>query len=603
MNYCIIMPRSARNDQASYAFPIGMAYVSAALKATGRTVITYNLNYKHEELREILSELIQKYNIDVIASGGLTTQYSELFELFKTVKQIKPDIITWVGGGIITASPIPAMEALMYADYGMIGEGEITICELAEAMEGKRTLDSVDGLIYRDPEKSIRWKITSPRKEITDLDALPFPDYDGFEYEELLNKANFELNAEHSGMVAFSRSCPFNCTFCFHPSGTKYRKRSLANILQETDYLIQRYHIKSLYISDELFALRREDFENFCSAMRSRGLTYMIALRVDMVSEKMIQELKDSGCRLVAFGLESADNRILESMNKHTTVEQIENALELCRRANLPTQGNFIFGDEAETVESYHNTLRWWREHPQYNIKLGYISVYPGSILYQNACKKGLIKDEVEYIRQGCPQINVSRMTNEEYRKMMLEISVAFNKGTEILGNGNTSYAKTGLVNIQGNCPHCGAYNMWENREAFRPVTKLVCNNCKKLVDIYPLDYINTTTYLNNFQKIGAYRVGLWGVVSSLEALFEYMPDAWKENFQLIDSSPQKQGIELYGKIIQSPEIINQEHLDMIIITFTSTAAGSIYRTILESYPSVKKILYLGDFLNPDLDI
>lgn len=602
MNYCIVIPRLARDDEASYAFPIGIAYVSAALKATGRHVITYNFNYKKATVAELLSKLIEEYQIDVIASGGLTTQYPELREIFETAKQIKPDIITWVGGGIITASPLPAMEALEYADYGMIGEGDITICELAEAMEGKRELASVDGLIYRDPAQT-GWIITNPRKEVEDLDQLPIPDYEGFEYEQAINKANFELNAEHSGMVAFSRSCPFNCTFCFHPSGTKYRKRSLPNILKEVDYLISNYHIKSLYISDELFALRKEELKAFCSAIKARNLTYMISLRVDMVDTEMLTQLKESGCYCVGFGLESADNTVLKSMNKHITVEQIERALQMCRDINLNTTGNFIFGDEAETVETYHNTLNWWYKHPQYSIKLGYISVYPGSILYQNACRRGLISNQVEYIRQGCPQINVSKLTDDEYRQMMLDISIAINKGTDTLVHGKVEYSQSGLGTIYGECPHCGHKNIWNDREIFRPLSKISCEYCKNIIDIHPVDYIDTQLYRSNFAKLSNHNIALWGIISSIEAIYQVIPEIWQENFILIDSAIKKQGLSLHGKMIYSPDAIISKHIEIVVITFTTTSAGSICSTIAEKYPNVKKILFLGDLLNKNFEL
>lgn len=601
MNYCIIMPKCVRDDNASYIFPVGIAYVSSALKESGRKVITYNLNYKKDSTRKILEHLIIDNNLDVIASGGLTTQYPELREIFELAKEIKPDIITWVGGGIITASPIPAMEALEYADYGMIGEGEITICELADALEGKRTLESVDGLIFKDYDN--KWIITKPRKEIEDLDSISLPDYEGFEYGELIDKANFEVNGRQAGMVSFSRSCPFNCTFCFHSSGQKYRKRSLKNILKEIDYLIEKYQIRSLFVNDELFALRNNDFDEFCNAMKDRNLTYTVSLRVDMVNEEMIMKLKESGCKVAGFGLESADNTILKSMNKHITVEQIDKALDMCLKADLHAQGNFIFGDEAETVETYKNTLNWWKNHPQYNIKLSYISVFPGSILYQNACHKGIITNEVEYIKKGCPQINVSKMTDEEYKKMMLDITVAINKGKEFIDKGRLEYTRAGLANLTGLCPHCGKENMWFDREIFRPVSKLICNHCDHIVDAYPLDYLDKNLYLLNFKRIRKYKAALWGIINSVEALYEYIPEAWEENFYLIDSALKKQGIELHGKVIQSPDIIEEKGLDLIIITFTSVAAGSIYRTILEKYPSVKKIMYLGDFLDPNLEL
>ena len=602
MNYCIIMPRLARDDDVSYIFPIGIAYVSASLKATDRNVLTYNMNYKQLSTREILEKLITEYDLDVIASGGLTIQYPELREIFEIAKQIKPEIITWVGGGIITASPIPAMEALEFADYGMIGEGEVTICELAEAMEGKRGIESVNGLIFRDHINE-SWIITSPREEIQDLDSLPLPDYEGFDYGALIDKANFETNTEHSGTVSFSRSCPFNCTFCFHPSGTKYRKRSLKSILSEVDYLIDNYGISSLYIADELFALRGAELDAFCQEIIRRNLSFSISLRVDMVTVPLIQKLKESGCRIVSFGLESADNRILKSMNKHITVEQIEEALSICYKLDMPFNGNFIFGDEAETVETYQNTLKWWKVHPEYNIKLSQIIVYPGSILYEHAIKKSLIKSEVEFIRDGCPQLNVSNLTDEEFRKMMLDISLAYRKGTIKLRNCKLSYSTAGLVDIESKCPYCNKKNRWKNREVFRPVVKTICEHCGKIVDFFPLDYIDKSLFIKNFKRINKYKVALWGVTGSIESFFEYIPEAWKEPFLIVDSSKHKQGFAIHGHITVSPDTISDKEIDMVVITFTGGASATINYTIQEKYPSVQRVLYLGDFLNPNLDI
>ena len=125
LNYLIVMPKQAEKP-FQYVFPTGMGIVAASLKASGRSVFTLNLTYKENPM-EVLKQTIIKEKIDVVMTGGLSGQYSLLKEIIDTVKSICPDIITAVGGGIITAEPEVAMQALECADYGMIGEGEITI--------------------------------------------------------------------------------------------------------------------------------------------------------------------------------------------------------------------------------------------------------------------------------------------------------------------------------------------------------------------------------------------------------------------------------------------------------------------------------------------
>ena len=501
-----------------------------------------------------------------------------------------------MGGGIITASPEPAMDALQYADYGMIGEGDITICELAEAIEGIRSFESVNGLIFKLHQNC--WHLTEPRQEISDLDSLPIPDYDGFEYDQMLSKADFDLSSNHGIVVSFSRSCPFNCTFCFHPSGTKYRKRSIHSVLNEIDYLVNRYHVKSVYVSDELFALRKEELNTFCAAMAERKIKYTVSLRVDAVNIDMLSLLKNSGCQLVLFGLESASNTILKSMNKHITIEQIDHALQLCHKIGLPASGNFIFGDEAETVETYQETLRWWKSHPQYHILLGTIIVFPGSELYKNAVKRGLITNQAEYIKSGCPRINITQMSDSEFRQMMLDVSTSYIDGTDLLTNGKYQYSRAGLANLSGECPFCGSHNVWEDREAFREYTDIICAHCGRGINISPSRYIDWDIFKDNFNVLAKRKFAIWGIMSTVELLYDSWPESWNYSFELIDSSPYKIGLSLHGKIIRHPDVISQNHIDTIVIPFTSMTSSSIVSAIRNHYPSVKKVLFLSELLN-----
>ena len=92
-------------------------------------------------------------------------------------------------------------------------------------------------------------------------------------------------------------------------------------------------------------------------------------------------------------------------------------------------------------------------------------------------------------------------------------------------------------------------------------------------------------------------------MISPIEALYQTISDVWKEDFFLIDSAVKKQGLLLHGKVIEAPDVIMRENIEIVIITFTSVSAGSICRTVAEKYPYVKRILYLGDFLDPNLEL
>lgn len=200
----------------------------------------------------------------------------------------------------------------------------------------------------------------------------------------------FAFADENFAMLTFSRSCPYNCTFCFHSSGTKYRQRSLDSVFKELDMLTSKYTIKNIAITDELFAAKKEYVNEFCVRIKKYNIGFSVALRVDIVTRELLTMLKDSGCLSIGYGLESADNKILKSMRKNITIEQIENALILTNEVGINMQANFIFGDIAETVETSNNTINWWLAHNEFQINLRFIIVFPGTYLYKYACEKKL---------------------------------------------------------------------------------------------------------------------------------------------------------------------------------------------------------------------
>ena len=425
-NVLLVVPRYFSTDTCGYIMPLGILYVSAALKSSGiANVYTINLNHQDGSDEEVLKRIIEEREIQIIGSAGISGQFIEVYPLMRLVKQIAPHIITIVGGGMITADAVPAMEAFYgCADFGVIGEGERTVVELVDAIYHEYDKKGVNGLIYKEGGD---WIITSRRADEMNLDILPFPDYEGFDYDKYLaTNGEVEDGIKYSPVAIIGgRSCKYNCTFCFHPSGSKYRQRSLDSIFAEIDYLTKHYNINYIALREELFASDEQRVLDFCDRIRAYNLVWSIQLRVDSVTERMVDALKYSNCRYVFLGIESADNRILRSMHKNITIEQVEHALSLTIGAGLDTRSTIILGDAEETVESAYRTIDWWLEYRKYSsIVIDMIIAFPGSILYKDARKNGRIPDPIRFLHDGCPIINLStEMSDEEYLKLVQDVS------------------------------------------------------------------------------------------------------------------------------------------------------------------------------------
>ncbi|MBM6964865.1 radical SAM protein [Phocaeicola plebeius] len=407
-----------------YVMPLGILYVSAYVKrAEVANVYTLNLNHVEGEEYEILNSYITGYQINVVGVGGLSGEYIDISRMVRLVKCINQEIYVVVGGGIMTADPETTMKAIPDVDFGVIGEGELTMAELLVALGTGDHVEQVDGLIIR---KGKRLLMTRKRIEIVDLDSLPFPDYEGFNYREYL-KNNPDISDEGKKYSQVSviggRSCKYNCTFCFHPSGTTYRQRSLDSIFAEINYLVEHYDISYIALREELFATDNRRVADFCRRMEKYDFDWSIQLRIDSINKELVDLLKGTRCRYVFVGVESADNEVLKSMRKGITLEQIEKALDMLSDAGLNTRSGIIFGDTAETYDTAMFTLDWFRKNcNRYRMFVDMIIAFPGSVLYKRACRSGIIPDPVKFLQDGCPIVNVSRMDNRQFTDLVHQI-------------------------------------------------------------------------------------------------------------------------------------------------------------------------------------
>ena len=425
LNILFVIPRYETYGMANhYVMPMGILYVSAYIKKKGiANVFTLNLNHIKGEEATLLADAIKRNEIDLFAIGGLSGEYRDISRMSKLARDISQDVKIVIGGGIITADPIVAMRAFPEANLGVIGEGEKTVADLLDAICNHRDLSKVNGLIYRE---GCHLHITNRRDEIKDLDSLPIPDYEGFNYREYLN-TNPDLSDEGKKYSQVSviggRSCKYNCTFCFHPSGTTYRQRSLDSIFQEIDYLVEHYDISYIALREELFATDNQRVAEFCQRVKKYDFDWSIQLRIDSINQGLVNLLKGSRCRYIFVGIESASDIVLKSMHKGIDLKQIEYALELLYQAGLHSRSGVIFGDSVETFETAMFTLNWYKKNKgRYRLFVDMIISFPGSTLYKRACRTGIIPDPVQFLKDGCPIINVSQMNDAEFASLVTQI-------------------------------------------------------------------------------------------------------------------------------------------------------------------------------------
>jgi radical SAM superfamily enzyme YgiQ (UPF0313 family) len=470
-------------------FPVGFAYLASALRNAGHEVFGLNPNNDpgyssaHEMLREKILRELKGHQPQIIGLGGLCTDFKFIKDAIEIIRAQAPDVPIVCGGGIINNDAEFIFDTL-HPDFCIIGEGEEVLVQLTNMLEsGIQDYEKIPNLGYWNQGVS---KFTERDFNYIDINKRCFPDYESFGVRQMLD--DFSLasrflyrytRADPRPMtIVTARGCPFNCTFCVHQKGPKYRSRSIENIIQEIKFLYEQYNFNILIILDELFAVNKSRLKEFCSvlidARNNLGwdFDWMFQAHASASFDRETLEIaRDAGCRFFSYGLESASPRVLASMNKKTKPPQIIEAIELANTVKMGFGGNLIFGDIAETAETIFQSLIFFYQYcMDMHVYLGFVRPYPGSDLFDNCVARGIIHNKLEYYEhmdEG--HINMTSMPDELCERWADRVSylaqsfswvksgdaLSCAKELESVNNPMVLHSEKFIWRVEAKCPHC----------------------------------------------------------------------------------------------------------------------------------------------------
>lgn len=365
---------NVRGGAKSYQFGIGM--LSAMLKRHGHdTRLHYMFGcYDPESLRRDIAAC----QPDVIAFSAVSPQYRYVRRLFQGLQPFKA--FTVFGGTHATLAP-ECIKEMPGLDAVCVGEGEYPMLELVEALKQGRPPDGIRNLWVRRKDGSVVANPTRPFME--NLDELPFPDREIFDYQAIVN-SDF-----HTALFMFSRGCPYQCTFCSNHAlrarqdGRYVRFRSVPNCLEEIRQVVSRYQVKALYFNDDCFTARRDFVDEFCAAYKAEfSLPFDINARPETLTDETCRTLKDAGCRRISIGIESGSETFRrEVLGRAQSNERIVAGFEACRRAGIKTKSFNIVGFPYETPEDFRETIDLNARINPDSVIIGIFEPYPGTKL------------------------------------------------------------------------------------------------------------------------------------------------------------------------------------------------------------------------------
>jgi len=368
--------------------PLGTLYAAALLRENGHRVSFFDTMFSHAAEDIIPSIEKNKPDFFVIYDDAfnyltkmcLTNMREAAFKMISIAKKRGCTVI------VSSSDSTDRFEEYLQhgADYILIGEAEMTLLDLINALRaGEKDLLKIEGIAFKQNESVIK---TARRKVLKDLDSLPFPAWDLIDirpYREmwLKHKGYFSMN------MGTTRGCPFKCNWCAKPIyGNRYNARSPENVVQELKLLKEKFQFDHIWFCDDIFGLKPGWVNAFADLVEKENLqfNFKIQARADLlVQEDYIRSLARAGCENVWMGAESGSQKVLDAMDKGTTVEQIHKATALLKKHGIHPSFFIQFGYLGETKEDIKKTIQMINKLLPYEIGISVSYPLPGTLFYE----------------------------------------------------------------------------------------------------------------------------------------------------------------------------------------------------------------------------
>lgn len=417
MRVLLIRTKTQKHIFGAESFlPLGIAYVAAVLKKAGHEVKVLDLTVENLKDEEVVESAV-KFGADLAGFSTVTPTINSTYKIAGMLKK-NSNIKTATGGPHVSALPDEALKNNI--DFVIRGEGEESILDLVSNIDAPY---KVKGISYVDESGNI---IHNPDREyIKNLDDLPFPARELFPDQNLYKGQPALGNRVPVANIVTSRGCPHSCNFCSRAIfGQKFRARSPHNVIEEWKYLVKVKKVKEIAITEDNFTLDSKRVHTFCDMVINEKLKIPWCcpqgIHVSTPFE-ILKKMKESGCYRVALGVESGCQEILNRISKRITLEQIEKAVDNCRKLKIETMGFFMLGNLGENESTMQTTIDFAKKiEPDY-VQFTIAIPYPGTGLYEEVVKNGKIlvsnwDDYGEY--EGKAIFEHGELTSELMNKM-----------------------------------------------------------------------------------------------------------------------------------------------------------------------------------------
>lgn len=393
--------------------PLNLAYIAAYLREKKVKIGLLDANALKYDIKQLKNYLLKTLP-DIVVLQIVVCNLVNDIKISKLIKHVLPSVKIIIFGTVATVYSSYLLKKDV-VDYVIVGEPEITVFELINALNKNEKLDSIKGLAWKKKNKIIYNK---KRKLLKDLDTLPFPARDLLpvdKYYQPIAKENPYMT------MRSSRGCIYDCLFC----GTKttgqnaWRGRDPLKVVDEMEEIFLKYGTKEIEMYDEQFLIDRERVIKICKGIIRRGFkpSWIAMGRVDLVDEELLTYLRKAGCYRIDYGVEHANEEILKTIRKGVTQEQIREAFRMSKKVGIGTGALMIIGMPGETWQTVKEMMQFLKEIRPDFVKFSIATPYLGTDFYEIAKKNNwLIEKDFEHYNLAEHVISYPNFSNEDIR-------------------------------------------------------------------------------------------------------------------------------------------------------------------------------------------
>lgn len=354
--------------------PLNHLYVATVLKEDGHDVRFIDAQVEYEKYAAVEEKRFA--GIDFLVMMSSTNSFLEDLAVARTAKKLNPAVRTIFFGSHPTFQPERCL-AEEAVDYIVLREPEFKIRDLVRNLAEGRSPEGVAGIGCKGPEGR---QVIVNSERFFDINELPIPDWTmlpaGVDY------FNPVVKRMPYATMQTSRGCPAKCIFCTAPTfyGRDIRVKTTENVLKEIRYLTGLGY-REIFFRDETFTAYRKRNQEICRAIIDEKLdvTWIANGRVDMIDKETMALMKQAGCHMIKFGVETGSDQLLLNMKKGTTVSQCVEAFRAAHEVGIDTHAHIIFGGPGETERTVLDTIEFVKKIDPATASFGILTPYPGT--------------------------------------------------------------------------------------------------------------------------------------------------------------------------------------------------------------------------------